>query len=143
MADKNLENRSTSLENCPMQTAEAVTRDAQTMARTIARAFGASRSVKEIIHHLAGVLRVTERQAKSIYYGEPHAIPAHVFLRLLAAYRNNLERLQRQAEHQAAMYRTLNNEWESKWGNSFCAGELSSLESALSEPCTAPSITAR
>lgn len=134
-----LEKRSAILEKCPMQAADAVTQDAQTMARTIAKTFEPSLGVKEITHRLAVLMKISDRQAKSIYYGEPITIKAEVFLRLLAAYRKNLARLQKRAEHEAAVYRALNDEWDSKWGTSFCSGELSSLENALAEQCAAPS----
>lgn len=136
---KNLENRSAILEKRPMHMTNSVTQDAQTMARTIVKTFGAGLGVKEIIHRLATVLKISDRQAKSIYYGEPITITAEVFLRMLAAYHHNLGRLQEKAEHEAAIYRALNDEWEEKWGNSFCGGELSSFENALAEQCAAPS----
>lgn len=134
-----LENRSAILEKRPMHMTDSVTQDAQTMARTIAKTFGAGLGVKEITHRLAGILKISDRQAKSIYYGEPVTITAEVFLRMLAAYHRNLGRLQQRAEQEAAIYRALNNEWEEKWGNSFCGGELSSFENALAEQCVGPS----
>ncbi|GAN66881.1 MULTISPECIES: hypothetical protein [Acetobacter] len=134
-----LENRSKSLEKRPMQMTESVTRDAQTMARTIVKTFGVGLGVKEIIHRLASALKISDRQAKSIYYGEPITITAQLFMRMLAVYQANLGRLQKKAEHEAAVYRALNDEWESKWGNSFCGGELLSLESARAEHCAAHS----
>ena len=134
-----LENRSAILEKRPMHMTDSVTHDAQTMARTIVKTFGADLGVKEIIHRLASVLKISDRQAKSIYYGEPITIKAEVFLRMLAAYHRNLGRLQEKAEQEAAIYRALNDEWEEKWGTSFCGGELSSFENALAEQCAGPS----
>lgn len=138
-----LENRSKILENCPMTMTNSVTHDAQMMARTIVKTFGPGLGVKATIHRLARVLNISERQAKSIYYGEPITITAQIFMKMLAIYQETLGRLQKKAEEEAAIYRALNNEWDEKWGNSFCNGGLSSLESAQREHCAERSTTER
>ncbi|NHN93768.1 hypothetical protein GVI59_17825 [Acetobacter sicerae] len=106
----------------PMQTAEAVTQDAQTKVRAICDAFGRNLCVKEIISRLARLLSITDRQAKSVYYGEWQMMPAFVYMRILTEYRSTLKRLEKRAEQEAAMYRALNQEMEQRWDASFDCG---------------------
>lgn len=105
------EKYSARLENRMTASPESVTRDAQSMARTLSQTFGPGLCVKEVLHRLARLLKITERQAKALFYGEWEQIPAYVYLRLTEAYRSNLERAARQAEHQAAVYRALQDQW--------------------------------
>lgn len=104
-----------------MHSPESVTHNAQSMARTISETFGQGLGVKETIFRLARTLKLTERQAKSLFYGEWERIPAYVYLRLEQAYRSNLERAARQAEHKAAVYRALSNEWDELCAQDTCA----------------------
>ncbi|MBS1029230.1 hypothetical protein [Gluconobacter albidus] len=106
------EKYSARLENRMTASPESVTRDAQSMARTLSQTFGHGLCVKEVLHRLARLLKITERQAKSLFYGEWEKLPAYVYLRLTEAYRSNLERAARQAEHKAAIYRALSHEWD-------------------------------
>ncbi|QHC34136.1 MULTISPECIES: hypothetical protein [Komagataeibacter] len=130
---KKLEINSASLEKREMLTAETVTQNAQTMARTLSETFGRGLGVKEIIHRIARLLRVTDRQAKGLYYGEWERIPAHIYLRLVDAYRKHLARAERQAEHQAAIYRALSQEWNDTWGDTSSCGALPSPDGGQAE----------
>lgn len=117
-----LEKSSKHTEFLPMQTAEAVTQDAQTKVRAICDAFGRNLCVKEIIARLARLLSITDRQAKSACYGEWQMMPAFVYMRILAEYKSTLKRLEKRAEEEAAMYRALNQEMEQRWDASFDCG---------------------
>lgn len=101
------------LENS-MTSPEIVTLKAQEMARTLAGTFGPGLSVKELIARLSRLLNITFRQAKSLFYGEWQTMPAYVWIRLEHAYRTNLKRAAERADHQAALYRALNDEWNDR-----------------------------
>ncbi|GEN63171.1 hypothetical protein [Acetobacter oeni] len=107
-----------------MTSAEAIAADAQKKARAIADGFGHRLPVKQIFHRLARLLSVTERMARSIYYGESLNLPAHVYLRLVSEYRSTIRRLEEKARHEAEIYRALSKEWDDACERDFSDGAL-------------------
>ncbi|QOF94246.1 hypothetical protein IFJ82_09810 [Novacetimonas hansenii] len=100
-----------------MNTPEAIATNVQANLHAIAGTFGARAALKEVFSRLSLHTGLTAGQVKRLWYGEWHVIPAHVFLTVQKSYRKHMARAERQAEHQAAIYRALSNEWDDTWGD--------------------------
>lgn len=135
-------------------TPDAVALNVQGMVQKMAEMSGSCASTKESFNRLSRLTGLTCGQIKRLWYREWSVIPTHIFLSIHAAYRQSLGRAARQAEHQAAVYRALNDEWNDLWdrdshacASSGSAGEQSApsvplLPSSTSGTGSALSLTA-
>lgn len=81
---------------------------------------------------IARATGLSEGQIKRLAYGEWRNVPAHVYLRVILAYRNHLERVEAQMLHQAAIVRARAEEHDLRWA------ELSARESISRSSDMAP-----
>lgn len=130
-------------ERVEMNTPEAIASNVQANLHTIAGTFGARVGLKEVFSRLSLHTGLTAGQIKRLWYGEWHVIPAHVFLTVQKSYRKHMAHAERQAEHQAAIYRALSQEWNDTWGDTSSCGVLPSPDggqaahSGAQSPCGA------
>lgn len=107
---------------------DAVARDCQGMLRQMGAALAPSAGQKERFHQMARHIGgLTDGQVKRLFYGEWAVIPAHVFLAVRNAYRQHLERAARRADHDAAVFRVLQAEWDNRWDDFSSCGSASSV----------------
>lgn len=126
-------------ERVEMNTPEAIASNVQANLHAIAGTFGARVGLKEVFSRLSLHTGLTAGQVKRLWYGEWHVIPAHVFLAVQKSYRKHMERAERQAEHQAAVYRALSNEWDELWGDTSSCGAQPSPDGAPAAHSAEPS----
>lgn len=117
------ENRSAVAERGVRMSPDVVARDCQSMLRQMGAVLAPDAGQKEKFHQMARQIGgLTDGQVKRLFYGEWAVIPAHVFLAVRNAYRHHLERAARRADHDAAVFRALQKEWDQQWDDfSSCA----------------------
>lgn len=101
--------------------ADAVSLEIQETLHEMADAHAPREGLKQVFLWLSRQTGLTSGQVKRLWYAEWSVIPAHVFLAVRNAYRRNLERAAKQAEHRAATYRALSKEWDDLCENGYCA----------------------
>ncbi|WP_308718974.1 hypothetical protein [Komagataeibacter xylinus] len=122
-----------------MSTPEAIASNVQANLHVIAGTFGARAGLKEVFSRLSLHTGLTAGQVKRLWYGEWSVIPAHVFLAVQKSYRKHMERAERQAEHQAAIYRALSTEWDEQWSDTSSYDAQPSPDGAPAAHSAAPS----
>lgn len=98
---------------------EAVASEVQMMVRQIGNGVAPDVPTNERFRRVALFIgpSVNAGQVKRLFYAEWREIPAHVFLAVRNAYGRHVERARARAEHDAAVFRALQNDWDTKWGD--------------------------